>query len=149
MVPGKLMVHRSIPMHPSYRQYSAEELKALKSLKESKEITIIQADKGKSVVVMDKDQYVEECEKLLSDETTYKKLGTKNPTKQMKGRIQRKLRTIKKAGHLDQAIYDKIYPTSDATPRFYATPKILTAYFPVCSPHILFCGSQIFIYIPA
>ena len=73
---------------------------------------------------MDKAKYVEECEKLLSNETTYKKLGTTNPTKQLKGRIQRKLRTIKKAGHLDQATYDKIYPTSDATPRFYGTPKI-------------------------
>ena len=73
---------------------------------------------------MDKDQYVQEFEKLLADETAYRKLGTKNPTKQMKGRIQRKLRAIKKAGHLDQATYDKVYPTSDATPRFYATPKI-------------------------
>ena len=34
------------------------------------------------------------------------------------------MREIKKAGHLDPQVYDKVYPTSDATPRFYATPKI-------------------------
>ena len=25
---------------------------------------------------------------------------------------------------MDKQVYDKVYPTSDATPRFYATPKI-------------------------
>ena len=55
-------------------------------------------------------------------QTTYKHIGTPNPTKNMKEKMQRKLRAIKKARHLDQAIYNKIYPTctSDATPRFYA-----------------------------
>ena len=42
----------------------------------------------------------------------------------LQGRIQRKPRAIKKAGHIDPAIYNKIYPTSDATPRFYAIPTI-------------------------
>ena len=47
-------------------------------------------------------------------------------TKLLKGRIQRKLRAIKKAGHIDPNIYNKIYPTSDTTPRCYATPKMHT-----------------------
>ncbi|CAH1267006.1 Hypp3654 [Branchiostoma lanceolatum] len=109
---------------PPKPNLSNEERQAIKSLKENKDIVIIPADKGKAVVVMDKTEYVEQCEKLLDDKDTYKVIGPTNPTKKLKGRLQRKLRKIKKAGHLDQKVYDIVYPTSDATPRFYATPKI-------------------------
>ncbi|XP_078682439.1 uncharacterized protein LOC144916914 [Branchiostoma floridae x Branchiostoma belcheri] len=109
---------------PPKPNLSREEREAVKSLKENKDIVIVPADKGKAVVVMDKTDYVEKCEKLLEDKDTYKVIGPVNPTKKLKGRLQRKLREIKKAGHLDPKVYDKVYPTSDATPRFYATPKI-------------------------
>ena len=102
---------------------SKEERKALTNLKKNKDITIIQADKGKCVVVMDKEQYVRETSKLLEDTKTYRPLDS-DPTKKLKGRLQRKLRALKKEGQLDQVSYNKIYPTSDTTPRFYATPKI-------------------------
>ncbi|KAI8487041.1 hypothetical protein Bbelb_353010, partial [Branchiostoma belcheri] len=45
---------------------------------------------------------------------TYKVIGPINPTKKIKGRLQRKLRENKKTGHLDPKVYDKVYPTSDA-----------------------------------
>ena len=61
---------------------------------------------------------------MLRDQTAYAQKGTENPFNTQKGRIQRNLRTLKKAGHLDQTIYNRIYPTSDTTPRFYATAKI-------------------------
>ena len=103
---------------------SKDEIKALNSLKNNKDIVILPADKGKAVVVIDKVDYVTECEKLLVDKETYTPIGPNNPTKTLKGRLQRKLRSMKKEGHLDHWMYDKIYSTSDATPRFYATPKI-------------------------
>ena len=102
---------------------SKEERKALTNLKKNKDITIIQADKGKCVVVMNKEQYVRETSKLLEDTKTYRPLDS-DPTKKLKGRLQRKLRALKKEGQLDQVSYNMIYPTSDITPRFYATPKI-------------------------
>ena len=66
----------------------------LKSLKENKDITILPADKGKAVVVMDREDYQSQCEKLLADnltKTANKEIETKNPTKLFNGRIQRNL----------------------------------------------------------
>ena len=100
------------------------ESQALKSLSENIDITILPADKGKAVVVMDKEACQSQCEKLLEDKDTYKEIETKNPTKLVKGIIQRKLKAIKKAGHIDPNIYNKIYPTSYTTPHFYAAPMI-------------------------
>ena len=37
----------------------------------------------------------------MADKDTYKEIETKTPTKLLKGRIQRKLRAIKKAGDID------------------------------------------------
>ncbi|XP_078698375.1 uncharacterized protein LOC144925943 [Branchiostoma floridae x Branchiostoma belcheri] len=99
---------------PPKPNLTKEEKRAIKSLKGNKDIVILPADKGKA----------HNEKKLLEDKNTYKVIGPTNPTKKLKGRLQRKLREIKKAGHLDPKVYDKIYPTSDATPRFYATPKI-------------------------
>ena len=53
---------------------------ALKTLKSNKDIMILPAGKGKAVVVMDSCEYIAQCGKLLSDQTTY--------TKTQKGRIQ-------------------------------------------------------------
>ena len=85
---------------------------------------ILPVDKGKAVVVKDSKEYITQCEKLLGHQATYTNKGTNNPTKTQKGRIQHKLRDLKKAGHLDKSTYNNIYLTSDTTPRFYATSKI-------------------------
>ena len=60
----------------------------------------------------------------MADKDTYKEIRTKRPTKLLRERIHRKLRAIKKTGPIDPNIYNKINPTSDATPHFYTTPKI-------------------------
>ena len=75
----------------------------MKVLENNKEIIILQADKGKAVVVMDADQYTELCDKLVRDVTTYTHIGTSSPTKKMKGRIQRKVRQ----GHKEKGTYTR------------------------------------------
>ena len=86
-------------------------------------VGILLADRGKAVVVMDREEYQSQCENTLEGKATYREIVTKPPTKLLKGRIQRKLKAIRKVGHLDPSIYNKIYPTSDVTHRFYATSK--------------------------
>ncbi len=56
------------------------EREAIKSLRADKDIMILPADKGRAVVVMDKKEYKEKANKLLSDEKTYKK-EKKDPTR--------------------------------------------------------------------
>ena len=50
------------------------ELKALRNLKKDDTIVEVAADKGKALVVMDKEEYVSKMEEKLSDETTYCKI---------------------------------------------------------------------------
>ena len=54
----------------------------LKKLRKDETITILQADKGKSVVVMDSKEYKEKVSTLLDDTKTYSQLTDKrlNPT---------------------------------------------------------------------
>ena len=52
--------------------------RALKRLKRDDSIVIVSADKGKAVVVMDKEEYVEKNENHLSDRQTYEILHS-NP----------------------------------------------------------------------
>ena len=85
-------------------------------------IVILPANKGKAVVVVDADQYTAQATRRWNNLQPH---GTSNRTKKTNGRIQRKLGAIKQTSHVDQATYNKIYPNSDATHRFYATPKIL------------------------
>ena len=72
---------------------------------------------------MDKVDYERKCLDLLSDNRTYTKVE-KDPTTKQKNKIIKKLKAIKKEGRIDEATYTKIYPTTEVTPRFYATPKI-------------------------
>ena len=87
------------------------ERQAPKSLKENRDITTLMADKSKSVVVMDREEYQSQYEKHLADKTTYKEMGMKTITKLLKGRIQRTFRAIKKAGHIESIMYNTIFPT--------------------------------------
>lgn len=52
------------------------EVKALRELMHNKSIIIKQADKGSAVVILDRDQYVQEACRQLNDEKYYKKLDS-------------------------------------------------------------------------
>lgn len=64
----KLRQYRS---HPNL---SEEEMVALKELTNNKSIILKPADKGSSVVIMDKNQYIWEANRQLNDTKYYKKL---------------------------------------------------------------------------
>ena len=95
---------------PSKSNINKADGQAPKSLQENKDISILPVGKGKVVVVMDREDYQSQCEKPLADKDSYKEMETKNPTKLLKGIIQRKFMAIKKAGHIDPNIYTKYNP---------------------------------------
>ena len=55
---------------PAKMNLTESETRALKNLKKDDTIIITPADKGKSLLVMDKDIYVQRMEEKLRDETT-------------------------------------------------------------------------------
>ena len=63
----------------------------LQSLRSNEDIIIKLADKGSSVVVMDKSAYIREAERQFSDDRFYNKLD-KDPTKQFSDEITNELK---------------------------------------------------------
>ena len=124
---------------PPSSNLNKEERSALKDLQKDKSITILPADKGNCVVVMNSDKYVEQTKAMLSDTKTYKKV---NKVPNIKNELIKKLKHLKSKGAIDQAIYDKCYPTVDALPRFYGLPKIHKPGTPL-RPIVSCCGTTV------
>ena len=75
-------------------------------------------------VVLDTAEYQQECEALLNDSNTYKKLGKHDPTSRFKKDFVSMLQTIEHEDAIDRVEYPKLYPTADNPPKFYRLPKV-------------------------
>ena len=100
---------------------------------------ILPADKGRATVVMDKTEYEEKIHTMLNDAHTYEKLQA-DPTSSYKRKLIEKLTKLKKDGKIMEDQYKYLYPTSEATPRLYCTPKIHKANNPL-RPIVDYTGS--------
>ena len=83
---------------------------------------ILTMDKGVTLVVIDKAEYIKKAEDLLK-EKTYKTI-TEDPTVKQKNRLINILRNIKTEGGLNEETYKRLYPTGAGSPKFYGLPKI-------------------------
>ena len=113
----------------STNNITKEEKKAQVELKKDTSKTILTADKGVSLVVMNKEDYQKKALKLL-DQSTYKTLAT-DPTNKYKNKLISLLKTIKSEGGIDETTYRKLYPTGAGTPKFYGLPKVHKAGVPL------------------
>ena len=96
---------------------------ALNNLSKDDSICILPADKGRSVVVLDKQDYVNKAQTLLSDTSTYRVLE-KDPTSKFSAGLVKQLKECQSEGSLDRKDYLRLYPTSSTVPRFYGLPKV-------------------------
>ena len=82
---------------PATANITREEERALDDLTKNEEVTFVPADKGRSVVVMDKDEYQEKVSVLLNDTNTYLKITDKrsNPTSSVEKDLNKLLLNIK------------------------------------------------------
>ena len=108
---------------------TTEEKKALVELRKDTNKTILTADKGVSLVVMNKEDYQKKALKLL-DQPTYETI-TADPTTKYKNRLILLLKAIKSEGRIDEVTYKKLYPTGAGTPKFYGLPKVHKAGMPL------------------
>ena len=109
---------------------TTEEWKAMKTLKDDKNVMILPADKGKCLVVMDKEDYIKKMEEKLSDETTYKRLD-QDPTNEVKESIAKELLRLKEERQIDNKTYYQLTPTKARIPRMYGQPKVHKANYPL------------------
>ena len=109
-------------VHPPRPNISREERKAIDQLRKDKNRIILMADKGVSMVVMDRDDYNNKAEELLN-QPTYRPIPN-DPTIKLKNRLITLLKKIKSEGGMNEATYRKLYPTGAGSPKFYGLPKV-------------------------
>ena len=101
---------------------SKEEAKAIQELKRDPNKIILTANKGVSMVVMEKEEYKKKSEDLLK-QPTYREL-TSDPTSRYKNKLIQLLKNIKSEGGINNTIYKRLYPTGAVSPKYYGLPKI-------------------------
>ena len=101
---------------------SKEEYQALKQIKNDNPRMVLTADKGMSMVVMDKEEYIQKSEELLQ-QPTYKILTT-DPTIKHKNELISLLKSIKAENGIKEVTCRRLYPTGAGTPEYYGLPKV-------------------------
>ena len=102
---------------------STSERTALKNLKAREDIVIKPADKGSNVVVMDKDKYIAEAERQLSDARFYKKVEA-DPTENHAEMIRNTLGEMYQKDVIDEDTFKYLLPENPKPGRFYLLPKL-------------------------
>ena len=116
-------------IQPPRPNISKEEAKAIQELKRDKEKIILTTDKGVSMVVLDKEDYIKKSEDLLK-QNTYRELVA-DPTNKYKNKLINLLKTIKSEGGMNNNTYKRLYPTGAVSPKYYGLPKIHKAGVPL------------------
>lgn len=115
---------RGLPIFPSKQNLNIQEREAIKSLKQNSKLIIKQADKGSATVLMDKENYIFECNRLLSNNNHYQQIDEPRQPE-----LSQKITTILQEMNQQCLISDKQFeylkPPSNPRPRrFYTLPKI-------------------------
>ena len=91
---------------PSKPNITKEEHQALKQLKKDKNRMVLTADKGVSLVVLDKEDYIQKSEELLQ-QPNYKILPS-DPTTKHKNKLISLLKSIKAEGGINDKLLQKV-----------------------------------------
>ena len=83
---------------------------------------VLTADKGVSLAVMDKEDYVKKAEELLN-QPTYRTISS-DPTTKYKNKLINLLKSIKTEGGMNEILYKRLYHAGAGSPKFYGLPKI-------------------------
>ena len=86
-------------MQPPKYNFTKEEHKVMEELKKDKTRMILTADKGISIMVIDREEYIKKADELLS-QASYKNIST-DPTNKYKNKLIPLLNKIKTEGGMD------------------------------------------------
>ena len=115
---------------PSKMNITEPEMRSLKRLRKDESIVVLPADKGKALLVMDKEEYIRKMEEKLSDETTYKRIE-KDPTQEIKQELVQQLKELKDEGIIDEKLHKELSPGACQIPRAYGSPKVHKEGYPL------------------
>ena len=99
--------------------------KALKELKSDTSITITRPDKGRGTVILDKEEYLKEVQKILDDPTKFTPLTEDAFTviSRAEDRLQRYLRILLADKVITKDTYKYLFPSGSSPGLLYGLPK--------------------------
>ena len=132
--------------HFHRQNFSREEWKALRDLAEDKSIVIKSADKGSCVVIWDREDYLKEADRQLSDNKIYRDVEyTKNMLCSLVDKSNKIFQSLSKKKYIsEKELKYFIYNNKNATNlgKSYFLPKIHKRLFNVSGrPVISNCGT--------
>ena len=113
------LIIKKIP--PSKPNISKEGHQAIQQLKKDTTRMVLTADKGVSMVVVDKED-IKKSEELLL-QPTYKILPS-DPNIKHKNKLITLLKSIKAEGGISENTYKRLHPTGACSPKYYGLPKV-------------------------
>ena len=114
---------------PLSSNLTAKERTALSNLRNDDSITIVPADKGKALVVMNTCDYISKMEEKLADTNTYQPLKS-DPTLEIQSSLIDRLKIICDELQISETQYRDLYPRETKIPRMRGQPKIHKEGFP-------------------
>ncbi|BHF61230.1 hypothetical protein SprV_0100420300 [Sparganum proliferum] len=133
-VTSLLMTHRPTSC------ISQSESKVMRELRRDDSIIILPADKGRSTVVMNREDYNEKAKALLDDREFYKP-AQKSQAKAVADRLSKLLREYQHKNVITENEWHQMRATDTAVARFYGLPKIHEANVPL-RPIVALKGSS-------
>ena len=106
---------------PKQDNMSFEERKALKDLKDIKNIIVVQADKGGKIVVMNKEEYVTKIEEKLNNTNLYEEVS--DPTNTIKTKITELTTRLFKSNRITQRMKYELSSIDDIA-KIRGQPKL-------------------------
>ena len=105
------------------RNLKKEEWTATSTLRNNRDIVIKPADKGGNIVIINKQDYIQEGLRQLSDSNHYEILE-EDPTQTYNNQIYQVLQQATNLNIIDDKMKKTLYNKAPRTPHFYMLPKI-------------------------
>ena len=118
---------------------STEERDVLQKLANNATLIICKPDKGNQVVAMNKNDYINKMNKILSNKAQFQKVYVGDNIANL-SKFQRFIYNLKRKQFLKKEVYDRIRPISALTPTLYGLPKLHKEGYP-CRPILASNGS--------
>ncbi|CAF3881483.1 unnamed protein product, partial [Rotaria sp. Silwood1] len=116
-------VQMSIKLRKNKNLNGNNDDKILLNLSKDPSILITKPDKGRGVVILDRNDYIEKLENILSDNKKFKLLN-EDPTISRENALTTVLRQMKNEEYLTQQEYRYIKPVDSVPARLYGLPKV-------------------------
>ena len=111
----------------NYDVVTKDDINILKRLKRIDNLVICKSDKGNGAILMNKNDYHDKMNRILSDISKFRKVGNEDIYKvnlNLEDKINYQLRNMKSEGILNEHEYISLYVTGSSPSVMYGLPKV-------------------------